>query len=56
MRGERILTRDTSVFEAVVLFMRGIPKRDIGVKDHDISEFVKTIEKWLDRKMPKLTI
>lgn len=50
MRNKSILTRDTSVFEAVILFMRGIPKIDIGVKDHDISEYVKNIEKWLEKQ------
>lgn len=50
MRNKVILTRDTSVSESIMLFMRGIPKRDIGIKDHDIDEYIKNIEKWIDKK------
>ena len=47
MRNNQLIYRDTSVPEALSLLFRGIWNFDVGVKDHDIEEYIKNIEKWL---------
>lgn len=49
-RKNKIIFRDTSALEALFLLLRGVPKLDVGVKDHDIGEYIKNIEKWMENK------
>lgn len=49
LRDGRILERDTTNFETFQWFVLGLPRFDFGVRDHDISNYVKKIESCVNR-------
>ncbi len=47
IRKDRILARDTSPLEALHWMVMGIPRADVGVRDHFIQNYRVAIEEWL---------
>lgn len=47
IREDCILTRDTSFLEAVHWVLMGLPKADVGIRDHFIENYRDAIEEWL---------
>ena len=49
LRGDHVLERDTSVLETIQWCLLGIPRMDLGFRDHDVQNYVKEIEKLLTK-------
>lgn len=47
LRGDHVVQRDTTNFEAFRHFLLGIPRADLGFIDHDVENYVKEIENLL---------
>lgn len=49
LREDHVLERETSVMETLYWLLLGIPRIDLGVRDHDVENYVSEIEKLVSK-------
>lgn len=49
LREDHVIERESTYFEAIQWLLLGIPKLDLGIRDHDIGNYVEKIKHFLDK-------
>lgn len=49
LRDDHVLERETSAMETIYWWLLGMPRIDLGVRDHDVENYVSEIEKLVSK-------